>query len=303
MLDVVIVGGGPAGLAASIYARRARLQAVTLEREAAGGQILKTYEIDNYPGMPGISGIELGEKLRQHADTLGCLIKCEDVKSIQALDTGFRVVTDAAEYEAANVILATGAGPRRLGVPGEEELGGAGVSYCATCDGAFYKNSVVAVAGGGDVAVEDAIYLARMAEKVYLIHRRDSLRAQQALQDTLMSFDNVEVIWDSQITSVNGVEDGEVSSVNLKNLKTQNESELAVDGIFVAIGNDPQTSLVRELLETVEGGYIKTDEECRTSCRGLYVCGDIRDKKLRQIVTAVSDGAVAVDSIVRNLKK
>lgn len=332
--DLVIVGSGPAGLAAAIYAQRARLNTLVIEKEMmSGGQVLSTYEVDNYPGLPGINGFDLGMKLRQHADQLEAvfcedevegieLVKAEEQQGEEQLHAAeLREISDsmmsksAAEktgnsavmkriigkkdtYYAKTVIIASGAMHSKLGVPGEEEFGGMGVSYCATCDGAFFRKKVTAVVGGGDVAIEDAIFLARMCERVYLIHRRDQLRGARSLQEKLFALDNVTVLWDTVVEEIRG--DGKVNSLAVKNVKTQEQSELSVDGVFVAVGITPNSQPFSQLL-TLDHGYIAADETCETGVPGVFAAGDVRKKQLRQIVTAVADGANAVTSAERYL--
>lgn len=332
--DLVIVGSGPAGLAAAIYAQRARLNTLVIEKEMmSGGQVLSTYEVDNYPGLPGINGFDLGMKLRQHADQLEAvfcedevegieLVKAEEQQGEEQLQAAeLREISDsmmsksAAEktgnsavmkriigkkdtYYAKTVIIASGAMHSKLGVPGEEEFGGMGVSYCATCDGAFFRKKVTAVVGGGDVAIEDAIFLARICERVYLIHRRDQLRGARSLQEKLFALDNVTVLWDTVVEEIRG--DGKVNSLAVKNVKTQEQSELSVDGVFVAVGITPNSQPFSQLL-TLDHGYIAADETCETGVPGVFAAGDVRKKQLRQIVTAVADGANAVTSAERYL--
>lgn len=332
--DLVIVGSGPAGLAAAIYAQRARLNTLVIEKEMmSGGQVLSTYEVDNYPGLPGINGFDLGMKLRQHADQLEAvfcedevegieLVKAEEQQGEEQLQAAeLREISDSmmsksvAEktgnsavmkriigkkdtYYAKTVIIASGAMHSKLGVPGEEEFGGMGVSYCATCDGAFFRKKVTAVVGGGDVAIEDAIFLARMCEQVYLIHRRDQLRGARSLQEKLFALDNVTVLWDTVVEEIRG--DGKVNSLAVKNVKTQEQSELSVDGVFVAVGITPNSQPFSQLL-TLDHGYIAADETCETGVPGVFAAGDVRKKQLRQIVTAVADGANAVTSAERYL--
>lgn len=332
--DLVIIGSGPAGLAAAIYAQRARLNTLVIEKEMmSGGQVLSTYEVDNYPGFPGINGFDLGMKLRQHADQLEAvfcedevegieLVKAEEQQGEEQLQAAeLREISDsmmsksAAEktgnsavmkriigkkdtYYAKTVIIASGAMHSKLGVPGEEEFGGMGVSYCATCDGAFFRKKVTAVVGGGDVAIEDAIFLARMCEQVYLIHRRDQLRGARSLQEKLFALDNVTVLWDTVVEEIRG--DGKVNSLAVKNVKTQEQSELSVDGVFVAVGITPNSQPFSQLL-TLDHGYIVADETCETGVPGVFAAGDVRKKQLRQIVTAVADGANAVTSAERYL--
>lgn len=320
MYDVVIVGSGPAGLSASIYAKRAGLSALTLERNPmSGGQVLNTYEVDNYPGLPGINGFELGMKFREHADKLGCEFMEASVLSVERIDEreekkellaasldegrkgekGFVLVTDQGEIRARTVLAATGATHAKLNVPGEEELAGMGVSYCATCDGAFFKGKVTAVVGGGDVAVEDAIFLARSCQKVYLIHRRDELRAAAVLQKEVMALPNVEMIWDTVVEKINGKE--QVESLSVKNVKTGETKELSLQGVFIAVGIIPAGEVFGALADRDERGYLIAGEDCATTTPGIYAAGDLRGKKLRQIVTAVADGANAITSILEYL--
>lgn len=297
--DVVIAGSGPAGLAAAIYAQRAELKTIVIEKEiASGGQVLNTYEVDNYPGLPGINGYDLGMKFREHADKLGAEFVTDDVVRVEQADGLFTVVCGEGSYTAKTVIIATGASHRKLGAAGEEELTGMGVSYCATCDGAFFRNRVTAVVGGGDVAIEDAIFLSRMCKKVYLIHRRDELRGAKTLQTQLFSLENVEVIWDSVVEKINGEE--QVESVTVKNVKTEKTEELAVDGAFIAVGINPQSGAFDGLVE-MDHGYIKAGENCETSVPGIFAAGDVRTKQLRQVSTAVADGANAITSVERYL--
>ena len=301
--DLIIIGSGPAGLAAAIYAARARLSFLVLEKmPLSGGQILNTYEVENYPGIPTIGGFELGMKLREHAEHQGTEMIHIEVRHISLEEQGrIKVLyTDGKEYRARTVILAMGAKYRTLGIPGEKELTGMGVSYCATCDGAFFRGRKVAVAGGGDVAAEDALFLARGCEKVYLIHRRDQLRAAGVLQEKLRAAENVELVWNTEVTRVNGEE--HVESI-LTRKKDGTEQLLEVDGLFIAVGNLPQTELVAKLLQLDETGYIPAGENCVTELPGVFAAGDIRTKQLRQVVTAVADGANAVASVQEYLYK
>ncbi len=298
LYDLIIIGSGPAGLAAAVYAQRARLNTLILEKAmVSGGQVLTTYEVDNYPGLPGIGGYDLGLKFREHADRLGALFKEDEVISVKDGPVK-RVVCSGGTYEARAVILATGAIHRKLGIPGEEELGGAGVSYCATCDGAFFRNKVTAVIGGGDVAVEDAIFLARMCSKVYLIHRRNELRAAKSLQESLFAQENVEILWDTVADSIEG--EGSVERLKITNVKTGEKSELALQGVFIAVGISPESRAFEGLVD-MDHGYIKAGEDGVTSVPGIFAAGDVRTKPLRQIVTAVADGANAVTSAERYL--
>ena len=299
--DLIIIGSGPAGLGAAIYAQRARLDKLVIEKAmVSGGQVLTTYEVDNYPGLPGIGGYDLGLKFREHADKLGAQFQEDQVLKVEddGPDGTKRVVCVNGTYEAKVLILATGAVHRKLGIPGEEEFGGMGVSYCATCDGAFFRNKVTAVIGGGDVAVEDAIFLARMCSKVYLIHRRDALRAAKSLQESLMALENVEILWDSVADSIQG--DGKVECLSISNVKTGEKQELPVQGVFIAVGITPESSAFAGLVE-MEHGYIKAGEDGKTSAPGIFAAGDVRTKQLRQIITAAADGANAVTSAERYL--
>lgn len=300
VLDIVVIGAGPAGMAAGIYAKRAGLSSIILEKTGiSGGQVLSTYEVDNYPGLPMKSGFELSEEFRMHAERLGVEIKAATVEKIIEQDNLKRVVTDEGDYLTKTVIVATGADHARLGIPGEEELAGMGVSYCATCDGAFFRGKTVAVIGGGDVAVEDAVFLARGCEKVYLIHRRDKLRAAKILQDALMKLPNVEILWDSQLKEIRG--EDQVDEIVVYNKKAQKTETLSVSGVFIAVGTIPNTGFMKDVVEMDENGYIVADETCATSVCGIYAAGDVRTKQLRQIITAASDGANAVTAIEQYL--
>ena len=299
--DVVIIGSGPAGVSAGIYAVRAGFDTLIIERTGmGGGQVLSTYEVDNYPGLPGINGFDLGMKMQEHVDGLGLEIKACDVERVENTGEWKKIYTSAGEIETKALVIATGATHAKLNVKGENELAGKGVSYCATCDGAFFRNRTVAVIGGGDVAVEDAIFLAGMCEKVYLIHRRNELRAAKSLQDKLMAQDNVEIIWDTVVNSIEGNE--KVEALQLQNTKNQEIKSLAVSGVFVAIGMKPETEVFQGLVEMDKNGYIQADESCETNIAGIVVAGDVRTKKLRQIVTAVADGANAIYSLEKYLR-
>lgn len=296
--DVIIVGSGPAGLAAAIYAQRAKLSALVLEKEyMSGGQVVNTYEVDNYPGLPGIGGFELGMKFREHAEKLGAQFINIEAKHIGQEDEGrVKVIyTDGEEYRARTVILAMGARHRQLNIPGEKELTGMGVSYCATCDGAFFKGRTVAVVGGGDVAAEDALFLARGCEKVYLIHRRDELRAAAILQEQLHKCENVEFLWNSEVLAIQG--EDHLECIKVHNRLDNTDRIMEVDGLFIAVGTIPNTGIVTKLLQLNSGGYIVAGEDGVTEIPGIFAAGDLRTKQLRQIVTAVSDGANVVTSV------
>ncbi len=292
MYDLIIIGSGPAGLSAAIYGKRAGLNLLVLESAPmSGGQVLNTYEVDNYLGMPGMNGFDMGMQFRAHADRLGVEFREAEVTGIQDKVQSKIVVTGEIELEAKAVILATGAVHAHLGVPGEEELSGMGVSYCATCDGAFFKGRTVAVVGGGDVALEDAVYLARTCEKVYLIHRRDELRGAMVLQEELKKLENVEILYSCTVEEIQG--ESAVENLRVKNVKSGEVFDLNVAGVFIAVGIKPNTDLVRESLKLDPGGYIPAGEDCATEIPGLFAAGDVRKKPIRQIITAVADGANA----------
>src|SRR5699024_6095894 len=294
--DLIIIGSGPAGLAAAIYAQRAKLDTIIIEENfVSGGQVVTTYEVDNYPGLPGISGMDLGTTLRDHAEKMGAEFVRDKVLELKLDGEDKVVVAKKGEYHTKTVIVATGAKHRMLDVPGEKELAGMGVSYCATCDGAFFRGKTVAVVGGGDVAVEDAIFLARACEKVYVIHRRDELRAAKILQERLLALENVEMVWDTVVDEIKG--ENQVEAVSVTNRKTGEKKDLAVNGIFIAVGITPNSELVSGKLEMDAQGYIKAQEDGVTSVEGVYAAGDVRTKQLRQILTAASDGANCVTSV------
>ena len=298
--DLAILGAGPAGICAAIYATRAKLNTIWLDKKfVQGGQIVDTYEVDNYPGLPGITGLDLGEAMAGHAEKLGMKPQREPVRSIET-EQGIKVIrTKKNVYRARAVIIACGATHRHLGIPGEEELSGMGVSYCATCDAAFFQDRTVVVVGGGNVAVEDAILLSRTCKKVYLVHRRDELRAEKILQESLFACKNVELIWDSIPLSIEGTD--KVEALKIRNKKTQEESFIETDGVFIAVGIVPGTEKFKDLVKLDEAGYIVAGEDGITSEPGIFAAGDIRTKNLRQVVTAVADGANAVASAQRYL--
>ena len=298
--DIIIIGSGPAGLCAAIYAKRAQLEMLVIEKDfSSGGQMVKTYEVDNYPGLPGMSGYDMAEAFRKHADKLDAAFVRENVKEVQTEGDLKKITTNKNQYLTRTLVIAAGARHRTLGIPGEEAFSGMGVSYCATCDGAFFKGGVTAVIGGGDVAVEDAIFLSRICKKVYLIHRRDELRAAGILQESVKAIENVEIVWDTIPREIRGTD--QVQSLAVENVRTGETKELAVDGVFVAVGILPNTEEFGSLVQLNEAGYIQAGEDCAASVPGIYAAGDIRTKQLRQIVTAAADGANAVDSAQRYL--
>lgn len=295
MYDLIIIGSGPAGLSAAVYGKRAGLNLLVIEKTPlSGGQVLNTYEVDNYLGMPGINGFDMGMQFREHADKMDVPFVEAEVMGIEDKGNVKIVRTDKETYETKTVILAMGATHSKLGIPGEEELAGMGVSYCATCDGAFFKNKTTAVIGGGDVAVEDAIFLARGCEKVYLIHRRGELRAADILQKSLLELPNVEVLWNYVAERIVGT--NMVEHLQLKEVNTGNQRQLDIQGVFVAVGIKPQTEAFTDFVECNPAGYIVAGEDCKTSREGIFVAGDCRTKGLRQIITAVADGANAATS-------
>ncbi len=299
--DLIIIGGGPAGVSAAIYSGRAELSCLWIDRNfVPGGQISESGRVDNYPGLPGIQGAALGEALSAHAETLGQTPVRGKVLEIRKEGTHFFIRTKKAEYEARVVICALGAKHRHLEIPGEEELAGSGVSYCATCDGAFFKGRRVCVVGGGNTACEDALLLSGICEKVFLIHRREELRADSILQKRVLETENIEILWNRVPERVLGEQ--QVAGLELRNTKTGEKENLDVEGVFVAIGMLPQNEFVKELVELSRDGYVLAGEDCQTSLPGLFVAGDLREKKLRQVVTAVSDGACAVNSAVEYLR-
>ena len=299
--DLAILGGGPAGITAAIYASRARLNTIWIDKNfVPGGQITATYEVDNYPGMPGISGMDLGEAFGEHARKLGLEPKREKILSLENISGDIKTIhTKKNEYQARTIILAFGAEHRKLDIPGEDDLGGLGVSYCATCDGAFYKDRTAVVVGGGNAAAEDAVFLSGLCKKVYLVHRRDELRADKAIQEKVFGCENIEMVWENIPLEILGQD--EVTGIKIRNVKTGEERELDTDGVFIAVGIVPNTTLVEDQLELDENGYICAGEEGITSAAGVFAAGDIRTKALRQVVTAVSDGANTVASVQKYL--
>ena len=296
--DVIIIGGGPGGLTAGLYASRASMKVLLVEGSYTVSQITLTDMIENYPGLPGITGFELIDRFKKQALSFGLEIKAEQVSSLQKAERGgvslWMVSTDTTQYEALSVIISTGAEWRHLGVPGEDRLIGQGVSFCATCDAPFYRNRDVAVVGGGDTAVQEALYLTKFADSVRLIHRRDRLRATGILQERAFANGKITFIWDSVVEEILG--DNGVTGLRIRNLKSNDMKELPVDGVFLFIGLLPNTKLVDGLVSRDDDGYIIVDSEMRSSAESVFACGDCIRKSLRQVVTACGDGAVAADS-------
>ena len=290
--DVIIIGGGPGGYTAALYAARANLSTLVIEKFAPGGQMATTDIVENYPGfVEGINGFELGMQMKKGAERFGVKTKLAEVLSVELEGEVKLVHTKKATFEAKTVILALGASPRELGLANEKELRGRGVSYCATCDGSFYRDKTVVIVGGGNTAVADAIFLAKICKKVYLVHRRDELRASKTYMEALENTENIEFVWSSVVTEV--IADQFVSGVKIKSRKDDSEREIACDGVFVAIGNVPNTDLIKGQVELDEAGYVPAEETTKTNIPGVFAVGDMRAKPLRQIVTAVADGAVA----------
>ena len=287
--DVIVVGGGPGGYAAALYAARSGLSVAVLEKLSPGGQMATTSQIDNYPGFPdGVDGFELGQQMARQAEKYGAQTLLAEVTGADLAASPKVLRTSEGEFSARAVILATGAYPRELGLPEENALRGRGVAYCATCDGMMYRNKVVAVNGGGNTAVEDALYLSKLCKKVYLIHRRDSLRASAVYHKALEEA-GVEILWNTRVTDLR--KEKRLTGIELENVVTGEKSELACDGLFVAVGRVPDTALFAGQVETDQAGYLVADESCRTSVPGVFAAGDVRTKALRQVITAAADGS------------
>ena len=297
MYDIAIIGGGPAGLTAAIYAVRANKKVIVLESVACGGQIINTSKIDNYPATPGITGLEFGQTLQKQAEDLGVEIEFENVDNITYDENSKLIITEDDQYKAKTVIIATGTEPRKLELDNEMKYTGSGISYCATCDGGFYKGEVVAVNGGGNSALHEALYLSSIAEKVFLIHRRDEFRGSEGLVEKVRATKNIELILNATIVALNG--DRKLQSVTIEhNKKTE---ELSLDGLFVSIGRTPRVNELIDGLKLDKNGYIETTENCETNIPGIFAAGDVRKKDVRQLVTATSDGAIAATAALRYL--
>ncbi|MGQ2282400.1 thioredoxin-disulfide reductase [Apilactobacillus kunkeei] len=290
--DVIIIGAGPGGMTSALYASRANLSVMMLDRGIYGGQMNNTAEIENYPGFKSILGPDLAKEMYESSTNFGAKYEYGTVESIEDKGDSKIVNTDQGSYEAAAVIIGTGSQYRKLGVPGEDEYGGRGVSYCAVCDGAFFKNREVVVVGGGDSAISEALYLAGLASKVTVIHRRDQLRAQKVIQDRAFANDKIEFVWDTNVTEIVG-DEMKVTGVKTINNKTNEEGEISASGVFIYVGNNPMTEPFSNLNITDEKGWIKTNERMETSVKGIFAIGDVREKELRQVTTAVGDGGIA----------
>ena len=299
MYDTIIIGGGPCGLTAAIYLARASKKVLLVEKEVFGGQITKSHQVENYPGFKEISGLNLAKLMKEQVDSLGVESKYGFVKEIKKLENTFEVSVGSQVFESKTVVCATGTSPRKMNIPGEELFTGRGVSYCATCDGAFFKDKVVAVVGGGNTAVTDALYLANFCQKVYLIHRRDVLRAEPIQVELLKKKSNVEFLLNATVEEING--ENTVESITLK--QQEKTSQLHVDGIFIAIGSDPNTRLLDKLMPLNVNGYPTLNHQLETAISGLFVAGDVREKTVRQLVTATSDAAIAAHYINDYLEK
>ena len=304
MYDTIIIGGGPAGLSAALYCLRGGLNTLLIEKLFCGGQAATTYEVENYIGFPEpISGPELVMSMEKHVKRFGVNIINDDVVSLEPDGEIKKVICSKEQYRAKTVIICTGASPRTLGLPNEDALRGSGVSYCATCDGAFYRQKSVAVVGGGDTALEDALFLANFCKKVYLVHRRDTFRGAKILADKVLSNEKIIPVYNSVAENINTNEDGVVDSLSIKNVKTGDTQTLDINGVFVAIGTVAANLLFKDIIKCDDGGYIIADETMKTNIDGVFAAGDIRKKPLRQIITAAADGAVAANSAIEYVLK
>lgn len=297
MYDVIIIGAGPAGMTAAVYASRANLDTLMIERGVPGGQMVDTEEVENYPGFEHILGGDLSNNMFEHAKKFGAEYAYGDIKNVEDHGDYKTIIAGKKEYKTRSVIITTGAQFKKLGIPGEAELTGRGVSYCAVCDGAFFKERELVVIGGGDSAVEEGIYLTRFAKKVTIVHRRDKLRAQKIIQQRAFDNEKIDFIWNTEAKKVNGP-DGKVSSITLYNNQTEEEYDHPIDGAFIYIGMVPLSEPFQSLNITDDEGYIPTNENMETKVKGVFAAGDIRDKKLRQIVTATGDGSIAAESAI-----
>ncbi|MGE5474637.1 MAG: thioredoxin-disulfide reductase [Ignavibacteriales bacterium] len=301
MHDIIIIGGGPSGLSAALYGARAGKDTILFEKMFIGGQMASTSMIENYPGVQSVSGMELASSMENQAKSFGAKIRYEEVLSVELDKINKVVKTDNNTYMAKAVILAMGASPQELNIPGEKELKGMGVSYCATCDGAFFRDKVTAVIGGGNTALEDAIFLSGICKKVYLIHRRESFRAEAILQEKASQTENIEFILNTTVEEIKGNQ--HVESILLKNIKTNETKTLDINGIFIGIGTKPNSELIKGVIEINNNGYIYCDNNMQTNLFGIFAAGDVREKMIRQVVTASADGAAAAQSAIRYINE
>ena len=301
MFDIVIIGAGPAGLTAAIYGKRANKNVLVLEKNTYGGQIITSSKVENYPGFKNITGYEFATNIYNQAKDLGADIKFENVIALKDNDKYKLVVTDKNEYKAKSVIIATGSKKRMLGLKGEKELIGKGISYCATCDGNFFKNKEVAVIGGGNTAIEEAIYLSGICKKVYIIYRKDEFRADQKEINIINKKDNIEILFNSEVIEL--ISDNILTGIEIINNITNEKKQINISGLFIAIGQIPNNEIFNDLINIDDFGYIKASEDCKTNIEGIFVAGDCRIKKYRQLTTAASDGTIAALNAVEYLKK
>lgn len=303
MYDILIVGAGPAGMTAAIYGQRGGKKTIVFDKLSYGGQVINTAEVANYPGIPNMTGLDFAEKTYNQMKDLGAEMSYEEISEIKDADKSIKTVitTSGKEYQCKAIIIATGSSPRPLGVENEERFKGAGISYCATCDGAFFRNKTVAVCGGGNTALEDAEVLSDIAEKVYLIHRRDEFRADATNVKRVKEKKNVELVLDSVVTAIKG--ERFIQSLEVQNKKTEEKRELKIDGLFVAIGQMPENDIFKDIVKLNKAGYIEAGENCLTGTDGIFAAGDCRTKKVRQITTAVSDGAIAALAAIEHINK
>lgn len=303
MYDILIVGAGPAGMTAAIYGQRGGKRTIVFDKLSYGGQVINTAEVANYPGMPNMTGLDFAEKTYNQMKDLGAEMNYEEIAEVKDADKPIKTVitTSGKEYQCKAIIIATGSSPRPLGVENEEKFKGAGISYCATCDGAFFRNKTVAVCGGGNTALEDAEVLSDIAEKVYLVHRRDEFRADATNVKRVKGKKNVELVLDSVVTAING--ERFIQGLEVQNKKTEEKRELKIDGLFVAIGQMPENGIFKDIVKLNKAGYIEAGENCLTGTDGIFAAGDCRTKKVRQITTAVSDGAIAALAAIEHINK
>ena len=303
MYDILIVGAGPAGMTAAIYGQRGGKNTIVFDKLSYGGQVINTAEVANYPGMPNMTGLDFADKTYNQMKNLGAEMSYEEISEIRDADKPIKTVVTSSgkEYECKTIIIATGSSPRPLGVENEDRFKGAGISYCATCDGAFFKNKTVAVCGGGNTALEDAEVLSDIAEKVYLVHRRDEFRADAINVKRVKDKENVELVLDSVVTAING--ERFIQGIEVENKKTNEKRELKIDGLFVAIGQMPENEIFKDIVKLNKAGYIESGEDCITGTDGIFAAGDCRAKKVRQITTAVSDGAIAALAAIEHINK